>query len=351
MHARSPSSSFLPPQLLERRALEPWLRLLLSLSLLIAAACSQPPAPAQQAGASQVQPCDGRGQRVPVVPPLTAFPRTLTDALGNTLTIAAAPQRIVSQTLGTDEILFAICPPARIVGLSTLARDEVYSNVLQEARASAAAPSTGPEQVLRMKPDLIFVASYSRAEVVEMLRVSHAPIFRFANFDRIDDMKTNIRIIGRAIGEDAAADRLIADMDRRLTALATRAPAGPRPHVMSYATDGYTAGANTLFDDVIRAAGGVNAAAEHGVCGFARVSAEQVLQWNPDVIVSGAKPGQNQVVRDGLLRNAAVAATRAAREGRIVTMPAREFEAASQYVVNAAETLSAALLAQQPPAR
>jgi iron complex transport system substrate-binding protein len=323
--------------------------LLLTLVLIAGNACRQ--APEAPAPTAKVQPCGARAQAVPAVPPLTPFPRTLTDALGNTLTMAAPPQRIVSQTLGTDEILFAICPSSRIVGLSTLARDEVYSNVLQEARASAALPSTGPEQVLRLKPDLIFVASYSRAEVVEMLRVSHAPIFRFANFDRIDDMKTNIRIIGRAIGEDAAAERLIADMDRRLAALAAHVPQGPRPRVMSYAADGYTAGGNTLFDDAIRAAGGVNAAAEHGVCGFARVSAEQVLQWNPDVIVSGARPGQDQVVRDSLLRNAAVAATRAAREGRIVTMPARQFEAASQYVVNAAETLSAALWAQpaQPP--
>jgi iron complex transport system substrate-binding protein len=286
-----------------------------------------------------------------VVPPLTPFPRTLTDALGNRLTIAAPPQRIVSQTLGTDEILFAICPPSRIVGVSTLARDEVYSNVLQQARASTAPPSMTAETVLRLKPDLIFVASYSRAEVVDMLRASQAPIFRFANFDSLDDMKTNIRIIGRAIGEDAAADQLVADMDRRLAAIAERYSEGAtRPRVMSYSSDGYTAGGGTLFDEVIRVAGGVNvAASERAVCGFAHISAEQVLQWNPDVIVSGAGPGQDQVVRDALLRNPAVAGTRAGQTGRIITMPAREFEAASQYVVNAAETLAAAMWAR--PAR
>jgi iron complex transport system substrate-binding protein len=273
---------------------------------------------------------------------LTPFPRSLTDALGNRLTIPSPPQRIISQTLGTDEILFAICPSSRIVGLSTLARDESYSNVLKEARASSAPPSTGAEQVLSLKPDLIFVASYSRAEVVEMLRVSHAPIFRFSNFDHLEDVKTNVRIVGRAIGEDAAAERLIADMDRRLAALATRVKPGPKPRVMTYSADGYTAGANTLFDDAIRAVGAVNVSAEH-ICGFGRVSAEQVLQWNPDVIISEFKPGQDQVVRDALKRNAAIAATRAVREGRVVTIPARLFEAASQHVIDAAELLSEAL--------
>jgi iron complex transport system substrate-binding protein len=313
-------------------------------SLIAAAACWQPPPPAPGEPVVPNAAASCAPGPSPQVPPLTPFPRTLTDALGNRLTIPAPAQRIVSQTLSTDEILFAICPPSRIVGVSTLARDEIYSNVLAQARASSAPPSTGAEQVLRLKPDLIFVASYSRAEIVEVLRASHAPIFRFANFDRIEDVKTNVRIIGRAIGEDAAADKLVADMDRRLAVLAEHAPEGrPRPQIMTYSGDGYTAGANTLFDDMIRAAGGINVASIH-VCGFGRVSAEQVLQWNPEVIVTGFKPGQEQAVRDALKGNPAIAATRAVKAGHIVTIPARTFEAASQYVIDAAQQLQAALV-------
>jgi iron complex transport system substrate-binding protein len=321
-------------------------RLLPLLLLLIATAgCDQPqpPAPGEPVVRNAAASCNPGPS--PSVPPLTPFPRTLTDALGNKLTIPSPPQRIISQTLGTDEILFAICPSSRIVGVSTLARNEDYSNILPQAKASTAEPSMGAEQVLRLKPDLIFVASYSRAEIIEMLRASHAPIFRFANFDRIEDMKTNIRIVGRAIGEDEAAERLVADMDRRLGALQERMPEGQaRPKMMTYSGDGYTAGANTLFDDVIRAAGGINISSVH-VCGFGRVSGEQVLQWNPDVIVTGFKAGQEQVVREALLRNAAVAATRAGKEGRIIMIPERLFVAASQHVVDAAEMVSEKLWA------
>src|SRR5262249_20627021 len=56
------------------------------------------------------------------------FPRELRDANGETLNLQREPQRIVSQTLGTDEILLAICPPERVVALSNLAEDENYSN-------------------------------------------------------------------------------------------------------------------------------------------------------------------------------------------------------------------------------
>jgi iron complex transport system substrate-binding protein len=323
------------------------LPLLLFLLLLIASsACQQPaapPVPSQATGAATgSSPVCDPGPAA-TVPPLTPFPRTLIDALGNRLTIPSPAQRIISQTLGTDEILFAICPPSRIVGVSTLARDETYSNILEQARASKAEPTLGAEQVLRLKPDLIFVASYSRAEVVEVLRASHAPIFRFANFNHIADMKANIRIVGRAIGEDDAAERLVADMDRRLATLKARVKPGAKPpRVMSYSGDGFTAGQETLFDDAIKAAGGVNVAGEH-ICGFGRISGEQLLHWDPEVIVTGFKPGQEQIVRDALLRNPVVAQTRAGKSGRIVTIPARIFEAASQHVVDGAEILSAAL--------
>ena len=136
------------------------------------------------------------------------FPRELRDAKGETLNLPREPQRIVSQTLGTDEILLAICPPERVVALSHLAEDGNYSNVVEEARQIPNRTTQGPEQILQFKPDLIFVASYSRAETIDLLKASKAPVFRFANFDSIADIKSNIRTVGYATGTDAEAERL-----------------------------------------------------------------------------------------------------------------------------------------------
>ena len=41
---------------------------------------------------------------------ITPFPRKLSTANGEILVIPQRPQRIISQTLATDEILLAICP-------------------------------------------------------------------------------------------------------------------------------------------------------------------------------------------------------------------------------------------------
>jgi iron complex transport system substrate-binding protein len=275
--------------------------------------------------------------------PPSGFPRTVVDSGGVAIRLAAAPRRIVSQTLATDEILFAIVDPVRIVGVSTLAVDPTYSNVVDAAKARGAPAIRSAEDVIALRPDLIFVASYSRAEIVELLRASGAPVCRFGAFDSIADVLENIRRTGRAVGADAEADRLVADVERRLAQLRDRPRPPGRPRVLSFTPSGQSAGAKTTFDDIVRHAGGINVAAERGFSGFPRLSVEQVLAWDPDVIVTGAGPGQAAGVKAALLANPGIAATRAARGGHIVILQDRTLLAASHHVVDAVDELARAL--------
>jgi iron complex transport system substrate-binding protein len=269
------------------------------------------------------------------------FPRELRDAEGETLTLQREPQRIVSQTLGTDEILLAICPPERVAALSNLAEDENYCNAVEAARQIPNRATEGPEQILQFKPDLIFVASYSRAETVELLKESKAPVFRFANFDSIADIKSNIRTVGYATGADDAAEKLVRKMDEDLAAVRARIPQRASPmRVMSYDKLGYTAGSNTIFDEVARAAGAVNICAEQGIKGFAKISSEKILEWQPDFLITGANRGKEKSVRDRLLEDPAVASGKAGRAGRIIVIDNRHFLTVSHHVVRFVEDLA-----------
>ncbi|HEY6404375.1 MAG TPA: ABC transporter substrate-binding protein [Blastocatellia bacterium] len=275
------------------------------------------------------------------VPAARTFPRELRDAKGETLTLPREPQRIVSQTLGTDEILLAICPPERVAALSHLAEDENYSNAVGAARRIPNRTTEGPEQILQFNPDLIFVASYSRAETVELLKASKAPVFRFANFDSIADIKSNIRTAGYATGTDDAAEKLVQKMDEDLAAIRARVPKSESPlRVMSYDRPGYTAGSNTLFDDVVRAAGAANICAEQGIKGFAKINSEKILEWQPDFLITGAIRGKEKSVRDRLLEDPAVANSKAGRAGRIIVIDNRHFLTVSQHIVGFVEDLA-----------
>lgn len=276
------------------------------------------------------------------IPAARTFPRELRDAKGEILILQRKPQRIVSQTLGTDEILLAICPTERVVALSHLAEDEDYSNVVEEARRVPGRTTQGPEQVLQFKPDLIFVASYSRAEAVDLLKASQAPVFRFANFNSIADVKSNIRTVGYATGTEAEAETLIRRMEEELAAVRARIPknAAAPARVMSYDQPGYTAGTNTLFDDVVRAAGAVNVGAEQGIKSFAKINSEKILEWAPDFLVTSANRGKEKLALTRLLEDPAVAASNAGRAGRIIVIDNRHFLTVSHHIVRFVEDLT-----------
>jgi iron complex transport system substrate-binding protein len=278
-----------------------------------------------------------------------AFPRQLRDAGGRVVTIKARPVRIVSQTLSTDEILLAICTPERIVGFSPLALDPRYSNVVAEARSDGSPTFENAEQILQVEPDLIFVASYSRPEIVEQLQAAGATVFRFNDFVTVEDIERNIRIVGYATGEDQRAEALVAQMEHDLSVIRARVPAGgTRPRVLSFSADGYTAGSVTLFDDIVRRAGAINVAAEQGLEGYPRISAEQVAAWQPDFIIAGAEADRFEETRRRLLQNPAVAATNAARANRIIIIDNRYFLTVSQYVVHTLGMVVDGLYASQP---
>jgi iron complex transport system substrate-binding protein len=273
-----------------------------------------------------------------------SFPRELRDASGDLLTIPSKPQRIVSQTLATDEILFAICPPERIIALSRLAEDDNYSNVAEEARRVPGRTTQGAEQILQLQPDLIFVASYSRAETVQLLKASGAPVFRFANFSSIADIKNNIRTVGHAIGNDTEAETVIRQMDESVAAIRARVPADRAPvRVMSFGKSGYTDGSQTTFDDMARIAGAINVSAQKGTESFAKISAEKIIEWEPDYIVTGANHGDFDSVRRNLLADPIIATSKAGRAGRIIVIDNRHFSTVSQYIVRGAEDLADAL--------
>ena len=89
-----------------------------------------------------------------------------TDSLGRTLGVflpRGTAVRVVSQTVGTDELLLALAAPEQVAALSHLARDPAFSAVPGEARRYPQLQVNGDaESILRYAPTLVLFANYSR---------------------------------------------------------------------------------------------------------------------------------------------------------------------------------------------
>jgi iron complex transport system substrate-binding protein len=101
---------------------------------------------------------------------------------------------------------------------------------------------------------------------------------------------------------------------------------------MSYELAGYTAGAHTLFDDIVRTVGAINIVAEKGLAGFLHISSEQLTQWNPEVIITSADRATVTETRSQLLQDPAVAVTRAGKTGRVIVIPNHLFLTVTHHI-------------------
>lgn len=251
------------------------------------------------------------------------------------------PQRIVSQTLASDEILFAICSPKRIVAVSALALNPQYSNVVEEAKQVAQQVTANVEQILNLNPDLIITASYSRAETVQLLQATGAPVLRLAHFQHLKDIQQNIKIIGAAIGAEERAMALITQMQQKVTTLRAQLPTiTSSPRVVFYDQWYYTAGSLTTFDDMLRLINAINIPAKQGIQGHVKIDPEQLVVWQPDFIVTSANLGEFTQVRQQLLTHPAIGASIKHEPARIIVIETRYLSSVSHHILQALEKLA-----------
>ena len=261
--------------------------------------------------------------------------------LAITSLLAGAPRRVVSQTVGTDDLLMVLAEPAQIAALSHLARDGRYSPYAREAQRFPCLTNGEAEDILRFRPDLVLVASYTQAETIALLRRAKVPVLILDHFDTLDDLYANTRMLGRALGREARAEALIRQWQSRVDDIAKRLRGARPTRVLSVGFFPFTAGSGTSFQDICDHAGALNVAAEAGLKGHAPTPTERVLTWKTEVLVAPADPGED--VRPRLAEMTPYKFLPALKQGHVVQLPGALLAATSQARIDAYEWLARVL--------
>jgi iron complex transport system substrate-binding protein len=226
--------------------------------------------------------------------PITWLSAALLGALCGPPGLAAAPApaaavRIVSQTVGSDEMLLALARPEQIAALSELAGDPDFSAVSEQSRGyPELVPNGDAESVLKFQPTLVLCADYSRAELVAQLKRAGVRVLIFDHYVTLEDAYGNLRTLARELGAEARAEELIARCRERMNELHRRLQ-GARPvRVIAPSIYGLVPGADTTFQDLCDSAGAINLASSLGhLRGNAPPPSEQMLTWPVDCVVLG----------------------------------------------------------------
>jgi len=255
------------------------------------------------------------------------------------------PRRVASLNLSADEVLVAILPPERLVGVTRWADDPDTSNVVGRIAPEAFRfQKADLERLIALAPDLVVVSEYTDADFLGLLERSGLRWHRMEGLVSLAGVRQAILALGRAVGEPARAERLVTSYDDKLEALARRLTGARRPRVL-YWSGGMTAGAGTAIGALIEASGGQNVGRELGVTGVAPPGAERAFGSDPDVILVARYPG----AVEALTQHPLLKGLRAVREGRIVVMPNQLLVALSQYTADACVWLASRLHPDRAP--
>lgn len=262
-----------------------------------------------------------------------------------TVTITRKPLRIVPHAVGVAEILWAICPRKRLIAFNEFSADPEFSFIAAEVRTQGPIfQSKQTELIIGYQPDLVFTVFYSSGDFKEKLKQANIPYCDLGYFGTIESIKDQILLIGKIIGEESNAQKLVTVINDKLTALKATLPRMPKPiRVLYYDEGGYIPGKSSNFNSICAIINAVNVGAEQGIKSWSQIDNETLLKWNPDVIV--VPEGSN--LKTNLLSNKVLSHALAIKNKKVFYMPGRYLRVDSQYMVLSANLLAGIMYAQK----
>ena len=204
----------------------------------------------------------------------------------------AAPQKIVSLNLCTDQLLMLLADPNQIVSLSKIVDDQNVS-FLAKRSAEFKKNRGDAEEIFVNNPDLVVAGVYTEKATVQILQSLGVRVEIFPIEQNFDDIVKNIRKMGLLIGHSDRAKRMIDDFNFRLEEL--RSGISERPRAAIYSANGYTTGTDTLSGQILKTAGFRNITEEVGMSFGGTLPLETLVMLKPDLVITGkAYPGHSR---------------------------------------------------------
>lgn len=143
------------------------------------------------------------------------------------------------------------------------------------------------ERLLRLDPDLTVFAAGEAGRVGAMLDRSGMHWVELTWASDFSGVRANLQTVGARLDRSEAAERVLETMERRLAVLQDRASQRSlQPRILYLSSSGGSAGSGTYVDAAIRAAGGINVAADQGGIGWTRSDPEFALTMDADILLT-----------------------------------------------------------------
>jgi iron complex transport system substrate-binding protein len=224
--------------------------------------------------------------------------RTVTDSAGRQVEIPARISRVLTAGPPASILLYTLAPEKMIGWVRTPSPTE--KAYLQESvrelpeygRLTGRGGTANLENVLKFQPDLIIDSGSTGGTYVSLANNVQAQTkIPYLLLDgRLEKTPEIYRLLGELLDTKARAEQLANYAEETLSGLRQRIasiPESERPRVYyGRGINGLETGlAGSINMEVLERVGAINVAAAAGTGSLSKISIEQVLAWNPDVIL------------------------------------------------------------------
>ena len=250
------------------------------------------------------------------------WPVTVMDQAGREVTIEQAPEKLVSGYYISTSVLIALGLQDQLVGIEAkAAKRPIYrlsAPELIELPNVGTAKEFDLEGCAALEPDLVILPLKLKnaAETLESLGMD-VLLVNPENQELLNEM---VALIAAATGTEAEAQKLkdfTAAQEARLSQTLADVEK-PSVYLAGNSSMLSTAGDSMYQSDMIRLAGGVNAAADIADGYWVEISYEQLLAWDPEYIVLASDASYTV---DDVLADPNLAACKAVVNGHVVQLP------------------------------
>jgi iron complex transport system substrate-binding protein len=237
--------------------------------------------------------------------PVAAFPVTVTDDEGTAVDLPAEPQKIVSMTPATTEILFELGAGDRIMATDD---GSDYPDAAKALPHVATFDKVDVEKVVALEPDLVIAGGlgFTPADSIAKLRSLKVPVV-VLYAGSVDGVFKDIELLGSATGttEEAATltQAMRIDMDMVHLAVDSRTPKPRVYYGVGYddTTGAIYAPADDSFVAEMVTLAGADAITTGDPASY-QIPLETLIQRDPQIIVLGTNPYYNPTPESVLRR-------------------------------------------------
>jgi iron complex transport system substrate-binding protein len=230
---------------------------------------------------------------------------TITDMTGREVKLDKPAEKIVALTAADCEILYALGAGSTVVGRGEYCD---YPAEVLSVPSVQSGSDTNIEQIVALKPDVVIMSTMAQTEE-QIASLENAGIrVIVSEAENIEDVYAAITLIGSVVGKNDEAKTVIDGMKKTFDDIKAKVQSDGTKTIyfevspLEYGL--WSAGTGTFMDELGTMMGLTNIFADFE--GWAEVSEEQVIQRNPDFIVtttmsydSSQKPVDEVMGRDG----------------------------------------------------